>query len=286
MRPVEGALSAGVVQGLALGGVLAVAAGWSRSARGGMLPHLGVGAVGGVAVALGARLSALPPVLAFVVVGAAGAVLGRLALLLDERARDVPQRPSAIGDVAVLGAAVACVGLLVPLQAAPLGMPPLAAGALPMGASPVGGTGGVAGGLGAFVLGAGAAFLLVSSRGQRLLPGGLNPGRRWAASGAALAASTVLAGGVLVTADEAARAVVLAGADPVGLAVRAAAAALAGRGSTTEAAAAGLGLGVAEALVRLIDPTGATILLPAIGIAVLSVLVVSQTAAPAAGGER
>lgn len=268
----DGAVTAGVVQGLALGGVLAVGAAWSRTARGGPLPHLGLGALAGVAVALGARLAAAPAPLGLLLVIVAGGFLGRLALALDQRVAGGPHESVGLADVAVLGAAVVIVGVLVPLGAAPLGVPPFGAGALATGAAPLGATAGPAGAVAALLLGGGAAIVLCSSRVDRRVPGGFPPARRWSLAGAGLAGSAVLGGGVLATTEPAVNAAVLGVADPVGLALRVAAAALAGRGNATEAAGAGLGLGLTEALVRVADPTGATVLLPTIGLALLSVL--------------
>lgn len=281
-------MAAGIVQGLALGGVLAVGAAWSRTVRTGPLPHLGVGALAGLAVALAARMTAVPAVLGFLLVVAAGGFLGRLALLLDQRMRWDRGGPVALGDVAVLAAAVAAVGVLVPLDAAPLGVPPFGAGALATGAPPLGGTTGLAGALGALAIGGGAAVALTSSRVERRLPGGLSRTRRWSVAGAALAAGAVLGGGVLAATDAAANTAVLSAADPVGLALRVAAGALAGRGNAAEAAGAGFGLGLTEALVRVLDPTGGTILLPAIGLALLGVVLGWRPGhdVPAAAGER
>lgn len=269
----DGAVTAGVVQGLALGGVLAVGAAWSRAARAGPLPHLGVGALAGVAVALGARLVAAPAPVSFLLVVAAGGYLGRLALLLDQRVAGAPHSSTALGDAAVLAAAVAVVGMLVPLSAAPLGVPPFGAGALATGAAPLGATAGPAGAVGALLVGGGVAVALCSSRLGRRVPDWVTPAHRWSLAGAGLAGSAVLGGGALAATEPALNAAVLTAADPVGLALRVAAAGLAGRGSTTEAAAAGLGLGLTESLVRVVDPTGATILLPTIGVALLSVVV-------------
>lgn len=279
-------MTAGVVQGLALGGVLAVGGGWSRAARTGPLPHLGLGALAGVAVALGARLTGAPAPLAFLLVAVAGGFLGRLALLVDQRVQAGPGGSAALGDVAVLGAAVGLVGVLVPLSAAPLGVPPFGAGALATGAAPLGATAGPGGALAALLVGGGVAVALHSSRIERLVPGGLSPARRWSMAGAGLAGSAVLGGGVLAATEPAVNAAVLGAADPVGLALRIAAAALAGRGNAAEAAGAGLGLGLTEALVRVVDPTGATILLPTIALAVLSVVAGWRPeAAVSAGGQ-
>lgn len=283
MGGLEG-VGVGVGQGLALGAVLAVAAAWSRSVRPGPLPHVGVGALAGVAVAMGARLSALPAAAVVLAVVVAGGVLGRLALWLDSR---TPQEsPAALADAAVLAAAIACVGLLAPLDRAPFGSPPLGGGALPTGAQPLGGVPGALSGVAAVALGATAAVALVTPRVGRVLPGGLTAQRRWLIAGAALCGSAALAGGVVSSPDPDAAAMILAGADPVGMAVRSTAAALAGRGRATEAAAAGLGLGLAEALVRLLDPTGATVLLPAIGVGILAVLSGWRPDGPLPGAEQ
>lgn len=265
-------MTAGIVQGLALGGVLAVGAAWSRAARVGPLPHLGLGASAGIAVVLGARLTAVPAILGFLLVVAAGGFLGRLALLLDQRVRGTPHMPTALGDVAVLAAAVAVVGLLVPLDTAPLGVSPFGSSALATGAAPLGGTAGLGGALGALVIGGGGAIALTSSRVERRVPGGLTRARWWSAAGAVLVASALLGGGTLGATEPAANAAALSAADPVGLALRVAAGALAGRGSAAQAAGAGFGLGLTEGLLRVLDPTGATVLLPAVGLAMLSVI--------------
>lgn len=263
-------VAAHVAHGLALGGVLAIAGAWSLRSGGGALPHLGVGAVAGVAVALGGRLATVPSWVTVLLVLLAGAVCGRLAWSLDTRVRAVAGRPAVAADVAVLGAAVATVGLLVPVGAAPAVYPPLSAAVLPSGVPVLGGWPGLPAGLAALVLGGAAVWLLASwaptATGER--PGA----RRWAAAGAALAGAAVLGGGALVAGDAAARGAVLAAADPVGLAIRASAAALAGRGSTWRAAAAGLALGVAETLARVLDPTGAIVMLPAVAVVLVSVI--------------
>lgn len=279
-------VAAHIAHGLALGGVLAIAGAWSLRA-GGALPHLGVGAVAGVAVALGGRLALVPLWAAVVLVLLAGAACGRLAWSLDARVRSVAGRPAVTADVAVLGAAVATVGLLVPVGAAPAVYPPLTAAVLPSGVPVLGGWPGLPGGVAALALGGAAVWLLASSwastaTGERL------GARRWAAAGAALAGAVVLGGGALVAGDAGARGAVLAAADPVGLAIRASAAALAGRGSTWRAAAAGLALGVAETLARVLDPTGAVVMLPAVAVVLMSVILAwdHRPGTPVAGTGR
>lgn len=243
----EEAASQAVVEGLGLGGVLAVAAAWSRATREGLLPHLGIGGLAAVAIALGARLpGSAPAVLVGVMV--AGAGLARLGLVLDQRAGADRQAPPLLSDVALLGAAVALVGVLAPAGVAAAGWP-------------LGGTPGPAGGLGALAVGAMGAVLLARAGVVPLLP-------RWSLAGASLAGSALLAAGFLTPGG----ATPALAADPTGLALRAAAAGLAGRGSPREAAIAGFGIGLAEALVRAADPSGATALLPALGVALLAVL--------------
>lgn len=255
------AVSVVIVPGLSLGGVLAVAACWSRAARSGPLPHLGVGALAAVAVALGTRLDAAPAPLAFVLVMVAGGGLGRLAQELDERWGDSAM-PVPLLDVAVLGGCVVLVGVLTPVS--------LAAAAGPAG--PLGGLPGTAGGVAAFAIGVGSAFVLVSARVGGRVRSVMTPPRRWGVAGAAVAASAVLAAGALSPLPAAPDLIVMVAADPVGLALRAVAAAVAGRGDPGEAAAAGLGLGFVEALLRAVDPSGATAVLPAVAVAILGIL--------------
>lgn len=255
-------MTAVLVPGLALGGVLAVAAAWSSLARPGPLPHLGVGALAGVAVTLGARLDAAPAAVAFVLVAAVGGGLAWLAHALDHRLRVGVAAPVALTDVAVLAGAVALVGVL-----APLNVGPSASGV----SGPLGGVPGTVGGLAAFAIGGGAAVVLVSPAMAARVGGAGRSAQRWGAAGAALAASAVLAGGALTAPDVGGEVAVLVAADPVGLALRTVAAALAGRGQPAEAAVAGLGLGFGEVLLRVVDPTGATAVLPAVSVAVLAI---------------
>lgn len=257
------AVTAVIVPGLALGGVLAVAACWSRSARTGPLPHLAVGALAAVAVALGTRLDAAPAPLVFFLVVVAGGGMGRLARELDVRLPAGRAVPVPLSDVALLGGAIAMVGVLTPV-----GLGVVAVG--PVG--PLGGLPGTVGGLAAVVIGVGSAFVLVSARVAVRFASVLTPERRWGVAGGAVAASAVLASGALSPFPAAPELVMIVAADPVGLALRTVAAAVAGRGEAGEAAAAGLGLGFVEALLRAVDPSGVTAVLPAVAVAILGIL--------------
>jgi hypothetical protein len=234
-----------LLPGLALGGTLAAAAAWSRSARTGIIPHLGVGAVGAAGIAAAGRLTGAAWPATVLAVAVVGALAGWGARWLD---RTVLARttvlPPVTADLAVLAAGVVTVGLLRPATAIPL----------PLGL--LGGQPGTAGGLVALAVGAGGAAALLHPASAAL-----GPTARWSIFGglvsvcAALAAGAVGGGGLGGLALPPVT-------DPGGLALRTAAAALAGR-DPADAAAAGLGLGIAEAVLRSVDPMGGLALLPA-----------------------
>jgi hypothetical protein len=234
-----------LLPGLALGGVLAAAAAWSRGARDGVIPHLGVGALGAVGIAAAGRLAGagwIAALVAVAVVGCAGGLAGRW---LDAQVRSrAGLLPAASADLAVLAAAVVAAALLRPQAAVPL----------PLGL--LGGQPGTAGGLTALALGLGGAAALLHP-----VTAGLGPAARWSLFGGLVAVTATLASGAIGAGGLAALTLPPA-TDPGGLALRTAAAALAGR-DPADAAAAGVGLGVAEAVLRSIDPLGGLALLPA-----------------------
>jgi hypothetical protein len=225
--------------GLALGGVLAVAAAWSRAAQRGALPHLGVGAVAGVAIMFANRASALPALVVIALVGVAGLVLGDLAARLDAWVRDAtrwPGRPTPplLADAAVLGAFLALTFAL---------RPPLA---VPFPFGPLGGRASLAPAVLALALGVAAAALVAWGR----LPATTGT---WRAAAAATAMAAALAGGAVGSAAVGLGALPTM-ADSAGLAFRAAAAALLGRAGPLHAGLAGLALGFGEGLLWLVSP--------------------------------
>jgi hypothetical protein len=234
-----------LLPGLALGGALAAAAAWSRGARDGVIPHLGVGALGAVGIAAAGRLAGagwLPALVAVAAVGCAGGLASRW---LDAQVRSrAGLLPDVSADLAVLAAAVVAASVLRPQTAVPL----------PLGL--LGGQPGTAGGLAALAVGlAGVAALLHRAAS------GLGPTVRWSLFGGLVSVTAVLASGA-VGAGGLAALTLPPVTDPGGLALRAGAAALAGR-DPADAAAAGVGLGVAEAVLRSVDPLGGLALLPA-----------------------
>lgn len=245
------AVPGALLDGLALGGVLAVGAAWSRSARSGALPHAGVGAAAAVGIAAAARASTLGRFGALAAALVAGAAAGAVAAALDAVATErLPRGMALLPDLVVLAALVAVADMLRPFASIAAPGPPLMGGGVP--------AAWMAAGLGLL-----AAAVVASGRARHVLP-------VLAAGAGAVAAA--LAGGAF---DQSAPGLVaLGGADPAGLALRTWAAALAARGSVEEAAMAGLALGVAEGLLRVADPTGSAgaVLAVAAGLAGLVLL--------------
>jgi hypothetical protein len=248
-----------LVSGLALGGVLAVAAAWSRAVRRSAIPHLGVGAVAGVGIMLANRLSGTAVLGVAVAVLLAGAAAGGLAGLADRSGRLAERSdrwtegrpvPPLLVDMAVLGGLVALTAAL---------RPPLA---IPVPFGPLGGRPATAAGLAALAVGAGGVWLVARARREGLLV--------WWLAGAVTAVAAALAGGALGPAGTALVALPTV-VDAVGLAFRAAAAALLGRNNPLHAGLAGLVLGVAEGLLWLVTPAGLGAALPAVVAAAVGV---------------
>jgi hypothetical protein len=248
-----------VLPGVALGGVLALAGAWSRLARGAAIPHLGVGAVAGLAAILAARLVQAPlPVIALAA-GLTGAVAGAAAGLLDRavvRAATAPGAarhpvPGLLRDLAVLSALLALAGLLRPVTAVPL----------PFG--PLGGRPGTVAAIAALVVGI-TGTILLGGAAVRALP----VLARWAVAGGLVGLAAALAAGALSPAAGAFGGIVGL-PDLPGLALRAAAVGLAARRGPTEAIAAGLALGVAEHVALTLAPLSGTALLPVTAVLVV-----------------
>lgn len=243
----ETSLAAAIVPGLGLGGVLAAAGAWSRAAAGNArLPHFGVGALAGVAVLFGSRVHTLPTAVILMLALLLGGALGFGAFHVDRQVRQGIRPHPGLPDVAVVAGFLAIAVMLQTAAAVPL----------PLG--PLGGRPGVVAGLAAFVLGTGGAVALTSPPTR-----GLHPSIGWALSGALLAGAAVLGAGVLGGSVFPGTALV-ALPDTAGLALRAVAAGLIGRRGPTDAALAGVGLGLAEALLRTADPFGALGFVPAL----------------------
>jgi hypothetical protein len=253
MRAMEAGLAA-LLPGLALGAVLAAGGAWSRRAGAGLLPHVGVGAVAGVAVTAAVRLDGFPAPLVLVAVAVLGAGLGVGAQWLDRRVRGRGAMPL-LPDVVVLAALLGVAELLESPRAVPLPLGPLAD------------TPGAVEAVLAVVIGCAIAVVLAA---RVLRPAA--PPLRWAVAGAGVATVAVVASGLLTPALAGGLALVST-ADTGGLAVRVAVAGLAGRGGPEDAALAGLGLGVVEAQLRAAQPAGVTALLPAVVAGVLALLV-------------
>jgi hypothetical protein len=243
----DGTLATALLHGLALGGVLAVTGAWSRLARLGAAPHLGVGAVAGVVAVAGLRLAVWSPWAALVICVLLGGLLGAGLSLLHARAttagtaRGYPYLP----DLAVLAGLIA---MSVALR------PPTAI-ALPFG--PLGGQPGTGAALLAAATGGLGAFAIASRR----VPAGRTA--RWAAAGAAVAVPTVLAAGAL-SAGPMLLSGIIGVPDTAGLALRATAVAFAARRGVWETVVAGLLLGVGEMVLTTLQPGSGLGWLPAV----------------------
>ncbi len=264
-------LAAAVVPGLALGGVLAVTAVVAATAGHGGAPHLGVGALPGVAALAAGRTLTISPVVATVAAVVVTAVVALAAQRLDVRvrtARSPLATPPWLADVAVLGLLVGVGSLLRPALAVDLPVGPLG-GAPSTGA---GATGAVLGLAGAFAL---------RARRLRALPASA----WWALAGTVIAVAAVPAAGVLGGASQG-LAAAFAVADPAGLALRAAAVAVVARRDPLAACGWGLGVGLAETLVRTVSPLSGAALLPAIAAAAAGLLAAAGRATPARATAR
>jgi hypothetical protein len=234
-----------LLPGLALGGVLAAAAAWSRGAREGVVPHLGVGAVGAVGIAAAGRLAGVGWLAVLLAVAVVGCAAGLGSRWLDAQVRlRAGHLPAVSADLAVLAAAVVAASLLRPQAAVPL----------PLGL--IGGQPGTAGGLVALALGLGGVAALLHPAAAEL-----GSALRWSLFGGLVSVTAVLASGAVGPGGLAVLNLPPV-TDPGGLALRTGAAALAGR-DPADAAAAGVGLGIAEAVLRSVDPLGGLALLPA-----------------------
>ena len=252
---------------LALGGVLSACAAAALALGGERRPHLGAGALAGLAALLAARWG-LAPVLA----GAAAVVLtagaGLVAGGLDARAgrRDAPPL---LADAAVLG-------LLVGLGA--LARPP-AVPDLP--GAPLGGVAGVVPSAVAAVLGIVAAVVVLRSRAWPR-------SARWALAGAVLAgvmlpvAGLGAAGGLDPARVGVPTAVALTVADPFALALRGAAVGLLARGDFRLVVLVAFGLAAAETVLRSLSPRGDAGLVAVLAVLVAATAVVRARPAPAA----
>lgn len=242
-----------MLQGLGLGGVLALVGVWARLVHGRGLPHLGVGACAGVLAALGFRFAAAPAALGILGLVVLGGVLGAGLALVDGRARRAPVAGGGLalrGDVAVLALLLALAALARPAMSV----------ALPFG--PLGGWPGPAGSITAGLLGAGGAALLgmgvLAVRGRAA---------RWALAGALLGATVGFASGTGL-ADGMALTGVAGVPDTAGLALRAFAVGLAARRGWVDGVVAGLVLGVGESLLAVIVPVaGAGMAVPILAVA-------------------
>jgi hypothetical protein len=241
-------LQAGVAPGLALAGVLVIA-GFLAARFGGVMPHLGVGAVG-AAVAVGAgRMTSLADVVVVVVIAAGAAAVGAAAWFVDARVRETEGPlwpPALLPEIAVLGVAIAVAAfvrapLAVDLPVGPLGGFP----ALPEGI--------IALGLG--VVGVGALSLpALRDRSDMLI---------WAVGAAVVGVAAILGSGALAL-RAGSVAPVFGAADVVGIAIRAAAVGVVARYGVTWGVAAGVLLGLAEGLITTAAPSAQAGVIPAL----------------------
>jgi hypothetical protein len=228
--------------GLALGGVLALCGSWSRGARAGAVPHLGVGLAPALGVAAALRLAPQGRVPAFAFALVLGGAFGYGAHALQARAAATGRLPFGL-DLAAAALGLAVVSLL--------GVRPFVVGTTVLGGSWPDHTG-VAAALPNGAVIAVAAVVAVSVLAR--LPQAIAPAPvRWTLAGAVAALLGVQAawgaGVALPTVPP----------EPVALALAAFAAGALGR-TPVRAAAVGMGLGLACAGAELLGIPGALLI--------------------------